>query len=185
MKNNLFRIGRRISKKIKVLPDFFVLFLYEFFSVSENKFFLFIRYILVASLVESIGLNVYIGKNVTLKNLKNISIGNNVSIHNNCYIDGYGGIYIGNDVSIAHNSSIMSSTHRWSNNELAIKYNPVEKMPIFIGNDVWIGMGVRILNGIKIEDRSIIGANSVVNKDVPSNTVVAGVPIKKIKEIDY
>jgi acetyltransferase-like isoleucine patch superfamily enzyme len=56
--------------------------------------------------------------------------------------------------------------------------------PIIIGNNVWIGSNSTILPGVVIGDNSIIGAGSVVTKNVPSNVIVAGVPAKVIKKIE-
>lgn len=56
-----------------------------------------------------------------------------------------------------------------------------EKVSVFIGNDVWIGENVTILGGIKINDGAIIGANSLVTKDVPSYAIVGGIPAKIIR----
>lgn len=54
--------------------------------------------------------------------------------------------------------------------------------PIHIGKHVWIGAGAIILKGVSIGDNAVIGAGSVVTKDVPANTVVAGVPAHTIRE---
>lgn len=59
--------------------------------------------------------------------------------------------------------------------------HPKSKGPICIGNDVWIGMGVTILSGVNIGDGSVVAAQSVVTKDVPPYTIVAGNPAKIIK----
>ena len=56
-----------------------------------------------------------------------------------------------------------------------------ETKPVFIGNDVWIGGRVTILPGVHIGNHSIIGAGSVVTKDVPDNVIVGGAPAKVIK----
>lgn len=53
--------------------------------------------------------------------------------------------------------------------------------PISIGNHVWIGMNVVVMRGVTIGDNTIIGANSVVTKNIPSNVIAAGNPIKVIK----
>ncbi|MBO0387402.1 acyltransferase [Staphylococcus simulans] len=179
----MFQKLRKISGFLKILPVKSRYTLLELNSMTNTKFQLAIRYILVASLAKSIGDNVYIGKNTTFKNLNRISIGNNVSIHDLCYIDGYGKINIGDNVSIAHNSSILSTNHTWKDTDLPIKYNPVERGKVVIGNDVWIGCGVRLLSNISIGQRSVVAAGSVVNRDVESNSVYAGVPAKKIKDI--
>ncbi|MCD8914589.1 acyltransferase [Staphylococcus simulans] len=179
----MFQKLRYISVFLKVIPERIRYSLLELNSGTNMKIQLAVRYLLVASLAKSIGDNVYIGKNITLKNLKRVRIGKNVSIHDLCYVDGYGGISIGNDVAIAHNTSILSTNHTWKDKNIPIKYNPVEKGKVIINDDVWIGCGVRVLANVTIGQRSVIAAGSVVNKDINNNSVYAGVPAKKIKEI--
>ena len=55
--------------------------------------------------------------------------------------------------------------------------------PIIIGKNVWIGGNVTICPGVKIGDKSVIGAGSVVTKDIPANVMAAGNPCKVIKEL--
>lgn len=55
---------------------------------------------------------------------------------------------------------------------------------VVIGNNVWIGSGANILGGVTIGDNSIIAAGALVNKDVPSNVIVGGVPAKVIKTLE-
>lgn len=85
-------------------------------------------------------------------------------------------IEIGENVAISHDVTIMDSdAHEglWEGYE--------KTKPIKIGNHVWIGTRVTILKGVTIGDNAIIAAGSVVTKDVPNNTIVAGVPAKVIK----
>ena len=56
--------------------------------------------------------------------------------------------------------------------------------PVNIGNDVWIGGNCVILPGINIGNNVIIAAGSVVTKDIPDNTLVAGIPAKKLRELE-
>ena len=56
--------------------------------------------------------------------------------------------------------------------------------PVRIGNDVWIGGNVTILPGVTIGNNVVVAAGAVVTKDVPDNTLVGGVPARKIKEIE-
>jgi acetyltransferase-like isoleucine patch superfamily enzyme len=58
----------------------------------------------------------------------------------------------------------------------------VETAPVLIGNNVWIGMNATILKGVTVGDGAVIGAHSVVTKDVPAKCVVVGNPAKVIKE---
>lgn len=100
-------------------------------------------------------------------------------------------IMIGNFCSIARNVSIQEynhkietvSTYHLANN---IFGEPVEtdlfsKGSILIGHDVWIGAGSVILSGVKIGNGSVVGANSLVNKDVPPFSIVGGNPAKFIR----
>ena len=59
----------------------------------------------------------------------------------------------------------------------------VYNLPIHVGNNVWIGAGVQIMPGVTIGDNSIIGAGSVVTKDIPSNVVAVGSPCRVLREI--
>lgn len=145
--------------------------------------FLGIRYCIVKNLCASAGQKVIIGSNVTIKNWRGITIGNNVSIHDGSYIDGYGGITIGNDVSIAHHCSLLSTSHTWADAGRPIRLNPVESRPLVIGNNVWIGCGVRILAGIEISDNVIIGAGSLVTKNLKQNGIYIGSPARFYKPV--
>ena len=60
-----------------------------------------------------------------------------------------------------------------------------ENKPIIIGDNVWIGSNARICKGVTIGDNSIVAANSVVTKDVPKDSIVAGNPARVVKSIDY
>lgn len=180
---NIYKILRRFSFILKLVPRKTREFFYEINTNTNLKIQIAIRYLILASLVNKIGDNVYIGKNVSLKNTMKISIGNNVSIHDLCYIDGFGEIEIGDNVSIAHNSSIITTNHTWSDNETPIKYNKVTKGKVVIKDDVWIGCGVRILNKVKISERSVIAAGAVVNSDLETGCLGAGVPMRIIKKL--
>ena len=60
-------------------------------------------------------------------------------------------------------------------------FPPIEKLDVVIGNDVWIGMNATILPGVRIGDGAVIGANSLVTRDVPAYSIVAGNPAKIIR----
>ena len=169
---------------LTILPKRLRFLLYELNSNTNFAWQIAVRYCIIGSLCKAIGRNVYIGKHVTLKNIENIAIGDNVSIHDMCYIDGYGGIYIGNNVSIAHNSSILTSTHTWTDKTMPIKYNQVIAGQVIIENDVWIGCAVRILYKVTIGQRAVIAAGTVVNTNLQSGWLGAGVPMKHKKKLE-
>ena len=109
----------------------------------------------------------------------NIHIGKNVFINSGCKFQDQGGIFIDDGVLIGHNVVIATLNH---------DMNPTKRasmiaQPIHIGKNVWIGSNATILAGVSIGNGAVIGAGSVVTKDVPENTVYAGVPAKKIKYI--
>lgn len=111
----------------------------------------------------------------------NISIGNNFYANFDCVMLDGGGIEIGNNVLLGPKVGIYTSNHAadaWERTHGACYAKPVK-----IGNNVWIGAGVHINQGVTIEDNSIIGSGSVVTKDIPANVVAAGVPCKVLREI--
>ena len=105
---------------------------------------------------------------------KNIKVGENVFINACCKFQDQGGIEIGNGVLIGHNVTLATLNH----DERPDYRQNIYPKPIKIGNNVWIGSNATILQGVTIGDGAIIGANAVVTRDVPENTVAAGVPAK-------
>lgn len=107
----------------------------------------------------------------------NVKIGKRVYINSGCLMMSAGGITIGDDTQIAANVQLISNNHDLKDRQV------ITCKPIVIGKNVWVGAGATILPGVKIGDNSVVGASSVVTKDVPSDTVVAGNPARFIKDI--
>ena len=112
---------------------------------------------------------------------KYIRIGNNVGIGRSTFIQS--DIEVGNNVLIAANCGLVGSDdHTFDVIGKTIWDSPRgDKKKIIIEDDVWIGFGTIILSGVKVGYGSIIGAGSVVTKDVEPYSIVAGVPAKKLK----
>lgn len=87
-------------------------------------------------------------------------------------------------VTIGNNTHIGDETIIIDNDFHGVKGNPPKKGPIEIGSNVWIASRAIILRNVKIGDNSIVGANSVVTKDVPPNCIVAGNPAKVVRILD-
>lgn len=171
-----------VSKIYCIFPRKFRLRLFYRHRMSKGTFGIFLRYCLLKSLAIHCGDNVLIQQGVYLLNPHRIIIGNNVSIHPMCYIDAKGGIIIGDDVSIAHGTTIMSSTHTFNDLCVPIKNQEIEYSNTTIEDNVWIGAKSTILAGNTIGQGSIIGANTVVTRDVKDYIIVAGTPARIIKE---
>ncbi|QJD97571.1 acyltransferase [Mucilaginibacter robiniae] len=111
-----------------------------------------------------------------------ITIGDRTGINARAYFGGQGGITIGNDVIMGPNVQIFSENHNFLDLVIPIKDQGVARQSVIIGNNCWIGAGATILAGVTIGDGCVIAAGSVVNKSVPPNSIVAGVPAKVIKQ---
>ncbi len=109
-----------------------------------------------------------------------IKVGNFVELIG-CFIRIRYGLEIGDRSIITPGVKIIDHDHFLSPNKRKLKEYPGKK--IKIGNDVWVGYNAIILKGVNIGDGAIVAAGSVVTKDVKSNTIVGGVPAKKIKEL--
>lgn len=111
---------------------------------------------------------------------KNIHLGKGVFINSGCRFQDQGGITIGDYSLIGHNVVLATLNHNLNPKKRA---NLIPS-PIKIGKRVWVGSNSTLLPGITIGDNAVIGAGSVVTKDVPANAVVAGVPARIVKTID-
>lgn len=110
---------------------------------------------------------------------KNITIGKNVFINMGCKFQDQGGICIGDEVLIGHNAVLATLNHVKS----PAHRSSMIPAPIHIGNRVWIGSNATILPGVTIGDGAIVAAGAVVSRDVPENTIVAGVPAKVVRKL--
>lgn len=112
---------------------------------------------------------------------KNVHIGDHFYSNYNLMLVDDGEITIGDDVMIGPNVILCSATHPISPNlrSKSIEYN----MPVKIGNKVWIGGNVVVMPGVTIGNNSVIGAGSIVTKDIPANVVAFGNPCKVHRKI--
>jgi acetyltransferase-like isoleucine patch superfamily enzyme len=129
-------------------------------------------------------LDVYKGE----KFVPQLCIGDSVIINDNCHIACIGEVTIGNNVLIASRVFITDHFHGRSG-DADFNIPPIEKKlyykgPVVIKENVWLGEGVIVMPGVTIGKGSIIGANSVVTRDVPEYCAFAGVPARMIKRLD-
>lgn len=132
--------------------------------------------------------NVKVGKNVTfypnvmLFGDGPIVIGDNAELGNNCVIYAHhtGGIYIGANSMVAANCYIIDSNHGTAVSA-PMREQPLETKAVEIGSDVWIAANCHVLKGAKIGSGAVIGAGSLVNKEIPENMIAFGTPAKPYK----
>lgn len=127
-------------------------------------------------------------ESVKLGQIENIRISGDVSVGEHTYVNSatirsgsHASITIGEWCAIGYGVYILAVTHDPNRPTGAAGDRPKIESDIRIGNHVWIGNNVFIREGITIEDHAIIGANSVVTKDIPEGGVVGGVPAKLIR----
>ena len=131
--------------------------------------------------LKKVGKNFRITDNVTIICPEYLEIGDNVSIHENSLLACQGGLVIGDYSALGSSLIVSTSDHRNDNLNELIKNQGLMEEKVSIGRNVWIGARVTILKGTVIGDDSIIGAGSLVNKNVSEKTVVAGVPAKVVR----
>lgn len=110
-----------------------------------------------------IGANCSIGSHTTISAVSGIEIGDHAITAGHCYFGG--GRY-----KTALGAGPM------------VEQGHVTKGPVVLGNDVWVGAGARIIDGVTIGDGAIVGAGAVVTSDVAPNTIVGGIPARQIGE---
>lgn len=139
----------------------------------------------------SIGMEVQIGKGARLEAVgwsaskpgPQIQIGNWTSIQYYFHCGAVESVTIGNYVLIAGRVFISDHDHEFNHPEKPAIRSGLHVAPVVIEDGVWIGEGAAILKGVRIGQRSVIGANAVVTKDIPPYSVAAGVPARVIKTL--
>jgi acetyltransferase-like isoleucine patch superfamily enzyme len=129
----------------------------------------------------SIGAHTFIDRGVILRSLGgSIEIGSDCSLNAYSVLYGAGCLRIGNGVRIGTHTVIIPSNHVFSDPDELIKDQGLSLKGITIEDDVWIGAGARILDGVVIKKGTVVGAGAVVTKSTDPYSIVAGVPATKI-----
>jgi acetyltransferase-like isoleucine patch superfamily enzyme len=102
-----------------------------------------------------------------------------------CSVNAYtvirGDVQIGDAVRIGAHTSILGFNHTMATTDVEVFRQPLQSRGIRIGNDVWIGSHVVVLDGIEVGDHAVLAAGAVVTKDVPAGAIVGGNPAKLIR----
>lgn len=113
-----------------------------------------------------------------------IRIGADCLIGEYSVIRGQGGVSIGNRVYTSPFTQILAVNHVFSDAKRPFIEQGITAEGIIIEDDVWLGAGCIVTDGVKIGEGAIVAAGAVVTKDVPSHTLVAGVPARPIKNLE-
>jgi len=169
-------------EKIKKILS--LLFYYLIFSNLPNyafpggKFYNWLRISGLRNIIK-IGKNCRIMKKVYVGNGNKIVIGNFCRINENVRLDN---VKIGNHVMIGRESILLGKMHEFIDITIPMEQNPPnETKPTIIEDDVWIGLRVIVMPGVRIRRGTIVGAAAVITKDTEEYGIYAGLPAKKIK----
>jgi maltose O-acetyltransferase len=143
-----------------------------------------VRHFVYKRLGMTIGPNSTVHWRLVPRTPHNITIGCNTIIGNDAFIDGRYGVTIGDNVNMGDHVSLYTAAHDPQSVDFGIKYGPID-----IGDRVYLGARVIVLQNITIGEGAVAAAGSVVTRDVEPYTIVAGVPAKKIgdrrRDLDY
>lgn len=149
-------------------------------------------------LYKKISIDSFIALNASVRNHKSIIIGPNsvincnvilwpthLTIGRDCQINPgtaiYGKVKLGNSVMIAPNCMLAGGSHNFTNLSVHMRFQGSNEEGIIIQDDVWIGANSVILDGVTIGKGTIVGAGSVVTKDLNSNSIYCGNPLRLIR----
>jgi maltose O-acetyltransferase len=124
------------------------------------------------------GARVYLHSPIVIETGERVSVGDDVTIGAFVHIWGGGGVTIGHRVLIASHVAISSLTHVYTGSTI---HRTLRAAPIDIGDDAWIGAHAVLLPGVRIGAGAVVGAGSIVTRDVPPRAIVAGVPARVLK----
>lgn len=110
---------------------------------------------------------------------RNIRLGRRVFINSGCRFQDQGGITIGDDCLIGHNAVIATLQHDIHPS----RRGDLIPAPVVLGRNVWLGANVTVLPGVTIGDDAVIGAGSVVTKDVPAASIAVGSPARVVRSV--
>ncbi len=111
-----------------------------------------------------------------------VQVGPETRIHRGCHLMAYKApIRIGRDVGISQNCAFYSYSHGFAGDEPISKQPLQTKGPIIVDDYAWLGVGVIVLDGVRIGKGAVIGAGAVVTRDVPDGAIAVGVPARVVK----
>jgi acetyltransferase-like isoleucine patch superfamily enzyme len=189
-----FSIIRGLFLKIWLKKSFGILFVGRGCKIRHCHKIITGRTVTIGDFVEINALSklgVTIGNNVTILNntiiectgvIKEIGegliIGNNVGISQNCFIQVRGKVEIGSNVMFGPYVSIFSENHGYTDTDTPMIEQETARMGVILGDDIWVGSGAKILDGVTLGKGCIVAAGAIVTKSFPEYSIVGGIPAK-------
>ncbi len=123
---------------------------------------------------------------LTLAPEAEIEIGEGCFLNRNTMIAAQTKVTIGDHVMFANGCFVGDAEHRFDDPDLPVTWQGfTSKGPVSIGSNCWFGLGCVVTSGVEIGERCVVGANSVVTRDIPSRTLAAGAPARVIRAIEF
>jgi acetyltransferase-like isoleucine patch superfamily enzyme len=128
-----------------------------------------------------LGDRVTLRRGVVLAGNGTLTIGSHTTINDGCQISAFDAVHIGANVMFAPRVCVLDIDHRFDSRDQPLRQQGYRTAPVFIGDDVWLGANAVVLRGVRIGRGAIVGANSVVTRDVPDYAIVGGVPARVLR----
>jgi putative colanic acid biosynthesis acetyltransferase WcaF len=129
-----------------------------------------------------IGQGVVIGRGTTILSPSGLTIGDMASVARDCVLDARGNLNLGSYVLVGFETVILTSTHNFQDASVPVIHQGMFFLPVVVESNVWIGARSFIMPGTRICADTLVGAMSLVNKELDARSVYAGIPAKKIRE---
>lgn len=128
-----------------------------------------------------LGDRVTLRRGVVLAGNGRLTIGSGTTINDGSQISAFDSVQIGADCLFAPRVCVLDIDHRFDSRERPLKQQGYRTAPVVIGDDVWLGANVVVLRGVRIGRGVIVGANSVVTRDLPDFAIAAGAPARVLR----
>lgn len=130
------------------------------------------------------GVHLYRGTIIEIGRGGSVTIGDHTHIQSNCNIKGFlGSTHIGSHVQVAPHCGFSPYEHSFDDLSVDIREQEITSSgDIVVGDNVWLGLSVQVLDGVTIGDGAVVGAGAVVTKALPPNCVAVGVPARVIRQ---
>jgi len=140
-----------------------------------------LRRYLLKGIAQQCGQDIIVKHNCYIGSGHGLVVGDRTQLGQNARIDQ--AVRLGNDVVMGPDVVIMTNAHRFDAVDVPInQQGNFPLAPVTIGNDVWLGTRVVVLPGVTIGDGAVIGAGSIVTKDIPPLSVAVGNPAKVLRQ---